>query len=317
MKPSRLRTLIVGLVAGVAYAFLTMLIVSSVHANVSIAYIFVLPLVMGAIPALFSSKEQLKAYKAYLIMPILVVSGFVCVALIPGFEGLICLVIIIGPFVFLGCIGAFIGRLMMLKRENQKTPLYASLLLPFLVLIVEGFFPATNQYYTVYTSTMVNANQAKVWENIKNVRDIKTNEIETHFIHLIGIPKPLNGQLTHDGVGGIRRITWEKGIKFQEIINQWEEGKGFAYTIKVDPASIPPTTLDEHVMIGGRYFDMVNGSYAIAPAANGCMKVTLQCKYRITTNLNFYSRWWADYILYDFNEMILEVIKKRCEGQQS
>ena len=313
MKPSRLRTLFIGLVAGVAYAFLSMLIVSNQHRNVSIAYIFVLPLILGAIPVLFSTKEQLQSYKTYLLFPWLIVLTFFYLALVEAFEGFICLVIIFGPFVILGSLGAFIFRMIKLKSNDKQTPLYSSLLLPFVVLIIEGFFPATNQYYNVSTSIIVKASQAKVWENIKNVRDIKPNEIETHFIHQIGIPKPLNGQLDHEGFGGIRSITWEKGIKFQEIINQWQEGKSFAYDIKVDPASIPPTTLDEHVMIGGRYFDMVNGSYAIVPAANVCMKVTLQCKYRITTNLNFYSRWWADYILNDFNEMILEVIKKRCE----
>lgn len=317
MKPSRLKTLLIGLIAGTAYAFLTMLIVNSQHRNVSIAYIFVLPLVLGAIPVLFSTKEQLQSYKTYLLIPWLIVISFFYLALVEAFEGFICLVVIFEPFVILGTLGAFIFRMIKLKRNTKQTPLYSSLLLPFIVLIVEGFFPVTNQYYTVATSILVKADQAKVWENIKNVRNIKPAEIEPHFIHQIGIPKPLNGQLDYERIGGVRSITWEKGIKFQEIINLWQEGKSFAYDIKVDPKSIPPTTLDEHVMIGGRYFDMVNGSYTIAPAVNGRMRVTLQCRYRITTNLNFYSRWWADYILNDFNEMILEVIKKRCEGQQS
>ena len=116
-----------------------------------------------------------------------------------------------------------------------------------------------------------------------------------------------------EAIGGIRCITWEKGIKFEEKIKTWDEGNGFSYDINVDPASIPPTTLDEHVMIGGKYFDVLEGSYKIDKISPTKNIVTLTCQYRVTTNLGFYSQLWADYILDDFNLMILEVIKERCE----
>jgi len=66
-------------------------------------------------------------------------------------------------------------------------------------------------------------------------------------------------------------------------------------------------------MVGGRYFDVLNGSYKIEQLSPTQNKVTLTCTYRVTTNLNLYSKLWADFILNDFNEMILEVIKKRSE----
>ena len=153
----------------------------------------------------------------------------------------------------------------------------------------------------------------KIWNNVKNVKDIQSDEIETHFVHIIGIPKPLKGELDKEEIGGIRHITWDKGIKFEEKIAAWDDNNGFSYDINVDPNSIPPTTLDEHVMIGGKYFDVLNGSYKIEQLSQTKNKVTLTCTYRVTTNLNFYSKFWADFILDDFNQMILEVIKKRSE----
>lgn len=74
----------------------------------------------------------------------------------------------------------------------------------------------------------------------KKCENIRTDEIEPHFVHLIGIPKPLNGALDRDGVGWIRHITWEKGIKFEETITSWDERNGFTYDIHVDPRSISP-----------------------------------------------------------------------------
>ncbi len=313
MKKSRLKTLITGLAIGVAYAYLSMLIVAHFHENVSISYIFVLPIILGVIPVLFTTKEQLKAYKSYLLWPWLITFTFFILAYATKFEGMICLMIIVAPFLLLGMLGAFIARLIKLKREGKGTKLYLSLFLPLLVLGLESDFKATDQVHSVATSIEVNAEKLKVWENIKNVKNIQSNEIESHFVHLIGIPKPLNGELDEDGVGGIRHITWEKGIKFEEKITSWDEGKGFMYDINVDPHSISPKTLDEHVMIGGRYFDVLKGSYKIDSLAPQKFMVILSCSYRVTTNLNWYSRLWADFILNDFNRMILEVIKKRCE----
>lgn len=314
MKPSRIKTLLIGLTAGVAYAFLAMLIVTATEHNVSIAYIFVLPITLGTIPVLFSTKEQLNSYKTYLLLPWGIVMTFFFLTFISGFEGMICLIIIVGPFLLLGSLGAFILRLAKLKNEGRGTKLYGSLLIPFIALAIESNFMTTNQFYTVNTTIEIEADNSRIWENVKNVTDISPSEISIHFVHLIGVPKPLNGQLDKNGIGGIRHITWEKGIKFEEKIKTWEENKGFSYDINVDPKSIPPTTLDEHVMIGGKYFDVIEGSYKIDKINETKSSVTLTCRYRVTTSLNLYSKLWADFILDDFNKMILEVIKKRSEA---
>lgn len=290
-----------------------MLIVTRMQESVSISYIFIVPIILGAIPVLFSTKEQLKSYWNYLLLPWGITLTFFVLSFVSGFEGMICLVIIVAPFLLLGTLGAFIFRLIKLKQEGKQTALYSTLLLPFLFLVYENNFPATDQFHTVKTTIEINSDHSNVWNNIKNVRNIKPTELKTHFVHLIGIPKPLNGELDQERSGGIRSITWEKGIKFQEIIKTWNIGKEFTYDIKVDPKSIPPTTLDEHVMIGGRYFDVIEGGYRIDGITPTKSLVTLTCKYRVTTNLNFYSKLWADFIISDFNQTILEVIKERSE----
>ena len=314
MKNSRLRTLLIGLIAGIVYAFIAMFIVTANHQNVSVSFIFILPIILGAIPVLLSTKEQLQSYKTYLLLPWGIVLTFFLLCLIGGYEGMICLIIIIGPFLILGTLGAFIFRIFKLKREGNETKLYASLLLPFLLLVFETNFQANDQFNTVETTIEINADKSKVWGNIKNVQNIQSEEIKTHFIHIIGIPKPINGQIDKEEIGGIRIITWEKGIKFIERIKHWDDGNGFSYDIDVDPKSIPPSTLDEHVMIGGKYFDVLEGSYKIQNINQTQQLVTLTCTYRVTTNFNLYSKIWADFILNDFNKMILEVIKKRSEN---
>lgn len=313
MKKSRLRTLFIGLLGGVAYSFLTMLIVSENHNNISISYVFILPIIMGAIPVLFSTKEQLKSYYSFILLPWLIVILFYTLSLVLKFEGMICLVIIITPFLLLGSLGAFIFRLIKLKSKGNGSKLYFSLFIPFIVLIAENNITPSSQINEISTSIKIYAPSPKIWENIKNVKNINHNEINTHFIHFMGFPKPIDGRLDKEGINGVRHITWEKGIKFKEKITEWNNNESFSYDISVDPSTIPPESLDEHVIIGGRYFDLIDGSYTIKDSNNSEKTVTLTCKYRITSNINFYSKWWADFILNDFNEMILEVIKNRCE----
>jgi hypothetical protein len=98
MKSSKLRTLLIGLIVGVAYAFVSMLIVAKTNEEVSVSYIFVLPVVLGAIPVLFSTKEQLKSYWTYILMPWGITFSFFVLSFVSGFEGLICLVIIVASW---------------------------------------------------------------------------------------------------------------------------------------------------------------------------------------------------------------------------
>lgn len=316
MKPSPIRTLLIGLSAGVAYAFIALLIMTKAEQNVSISYIFILPIILGAIPALFSTHEQLKSYLTYLLLPWLIVLSFFTLSFVAGFEGMICLVIIIGPFMLLGSLGMFIVRYLRLKTEGLSSKLYISLTLPFLMLLVESNMTVTDEFHTVTTTIEIDAPKAVVWQNLKNVKDIQPDEVDTRFIHLIGIPKPLDGRLDTAAVGGTRHITWEKGIRFEEKITSWDEGDSFGYDIHVNPNAIPSTTLDEHVMIGGKYFDVVKGGYSLEAISLSKTRVTLHCTYRVSTNLNFYSKWWADLVLEDFNDMILEVIEKRSQARK-
>lgn len=316
MGKSRLITLAIGLLAGVAYAFVVMLLITAAHKNVSITYIFSLPIILGAIPVLLSTKEQLRSYKSYLLMPWGITLTFFFLCYIMRFDGMICLVVIVAPFLILGTLGAFVYRLFKLKAKGKGTSLYVSLLIPLIVFIMEENIQPINEFHTVINTIEVESDRNNVWKNIKNIESIKGEEIEPHFIHLIGIPKPLNGLLDKEAVGGIRTIVWEKGIKFEEKITTWDEGYGFSYNINVDSNSIPPTTLDEHVMIGGKYFDVVAGSYRIVPQETNRCLVELSCTYRVTTNFNFYGKVWADYIISDFNTMILEVVRNRSEQKE-
>lgn len=310
----RWKTLLLGIAAGVAYAFISMVLVQASHRTVSLGYVFALPLLMGAIPVLFSTKDQLNNYLYYLLLPWVTVMTFFYLSFISAFEGMICLVVIVGPFLLLGSLGAFIFRLVRLRQKGDTSKkLYVSLLLPFALIAFEAQLLPQTYYGTVETAVIIKADKTSVWEQIKEVKEIQPHEIAPHLVHLMGVPKPISAQLNQESVGGVRSIRWEKGIHFKEVITNWDRGKGFAYDIIINPDNIPPNTLDEHVMIGGQYFDVIRGSYRIESLSPTTQKVILTSTYRISTTLNFYGKFWADYIFNDFHEVILKVIRNRSE----
>ncbi len=131
---------------------------------------------------------------------------------------------------------------------------------------------------------------------------------------MIGFPRPIEAQLSAEGVGGIRNALFEGELVFHETVTKWEENVEIEFDIDVDPLSIPPETLDEHVTIGGEYFDTLSGGYVIEPLKDGSCLLHLQSKHRLSTQFTFYSGLWTESIMSQIQGYILKIIKARCES---
>jgi len=86
-----------------------------------------------------------------------------------------------------------------------------------------------------------------------------------------------------------------------------------AFNIEADPNAIPPEALDEHVLVGGNYFDVLKGRYELEEISQGNYKLNLSSEFRLSTNFNFYSGIWSKFIMRDIQNNILEIIKERTE----
>src|SRR6185436_9226852 len=97
----------------------------------------------------------------------------------------------------------------------------------------------------------------------------------TSWVNRIGFPRPIEARLYGEGVGAVRHATFERGVLFIETITAWDEGSRLAFTIRADTTNIPPTTLDQHVTIGGRYFDVLDGEYRLEELPAGGTRIHL------------------------------------------
>ena len=86
------------------------------------------------------------------------------------------------------------------------------------------------------------------------------------------------------------------------------------FSIKAYPYEIPSTTMDKHIVIGGQFFDVLNGTYELVPLGNGDYKLNLYSHFRMNTTFNFYAGWWGKLIMCDIQNNILRVIKQRSES---
>jgi hypothetical protein len=162
----------------------------------------------------------------------------------------------------------------------------------------------------------IQASPAVVWRNIERVPPIRRDELPPSWARSIGFPDPVEATLSQEGVGGVRRASFAGGVLFLETVDIWEPEHRLAFSIAAQTDQIPATTLDEHVRVGGPYFDVLRGQYRLEPLTNGMTRLHLSSRHRISTDFNWYAHLWTDAVMSDLQKRILKVIRQRCEAAQ-
>ncbi|HKO17999.1 MAG TPA: hypothetical protein VJU82_03850, partial [Acidobacteriaceae bacterium] len=198
-------------------------------------------------------------------------------------------------------------------RLSRNTT-YCLAIIPILIAFTEPHVGTPDQTRTVTSDIRIHAPASVVWDNIKTVPSIAPSELRPNWTHRIGFPRPIEATLSFEGVGGIRHATFERGVLFIETVNDWEPEHRLAFSIRADSANIPPATLDEHVTIGGRYFDVLNGEYRLEPLPAGDILLHLTSHQRLSTDFNGYAGLWTDAVMQSLQTSILQVIQHRCEA---
>ncbi len=142
---------------------------------------------------------------------------------------------------------------------------------------------------------------------------IRPAELRDFWTHRIGFPRPVEATLSHEGIGGVRRATFEGGVLFLETVTRWEPHRNLAFTIRASTASTPPATLDEHVTITIPYFNVLEGEYNILPTAGNRATLHLSSRHRLSTRFNTCAAFRPDAILRGIQQDILLVINRQCE----
>lgn len=285
----------------------------------TLSFIFVIPVGMGFLTVWFSSERFRVSWWYAVLMPWLTGFFYVLGALSANVEGLICVVFVFPVVGFMGSVGGLCARVFSKanakKSASRQTLIFASfLVIPFITMPIEDAFSGDNRTVRIVASEIrIHAPRAVVWQHIIRVPAIQPHEQRGSFFYTIGFPKPVEATLSHEGIGGVRHASFERGVVFTETITEWKDQETLSFTIKANTEAIPPTTFDEHVTIGGKYFDMLTGTYQIEQQGDDVV-LHLWSEQRLSTNFNLYAGLWTGAIMQDIQSNILMVIKRRCEA---
>jgi hypothetical protein len=284
---------------------------------VSLAFVFVMPFALGYLTVHDVSTDRATSWGTWIVRPwaaaVLLAAGLMALA----WEGAICVVMVAPVFLVMSSLGGITaGRAAQLRRLRSRsvsrTTLAGVLLLPFAWAPVEQRFEAPTAMRTVQTQLYIRADADTVFRNVAEVPVIRQDERRASFFSRMGIPRPSEATLSYPGVGALRDARFVEGIRFREKVTRFEPARALAFTIAVDPRSVDPKVLDEHVRVGGPYFDVEYGEFRIEPAADGVV-LHLSSRHRLTTHFNAYAGLWTDAIMADLQRGICDIIRRRSE----
>ncbi len=98
----------------------------------------------------------------------------------------------------------------------------------------------------------------------------------------------------------------------QRVASDWRENSYVKWNYRFAADSIPPGALDDHVKIGGAYFDLIDTVYTLAPKGNAT-ELTISMKYRVSTQFNWYAKRVAALLFGNFEEVILDFYARRAQ----
>jgi hypothetical protein len=282
----------------------------------SVAFLFLVPVGLGAVTVYFGSRRSRESWVFWFVMPWVSCSALTAGLATLAWEGAICIVMAAPVFLVMGSLGGVVTGLLLQRRSRRAAPPVVTglALLPLAVFPLEHRLPPPDEERTVSTAVLIEADPATVWTQIVRVPAIRAREMPDSFFHRIGVPRPHEATLDHEGTGGLREASFEGGLRFHETITEWEPGRTLGFTIRVAPESVSAAVLDPHVSVGSAHFDVLYGRFAIERLGDRQVLLHLASRHRLSTLFNPYAGLWTDAVMRDIQLRISEVVKQRAEG---
>ena len=322
LNPWNIRLLLIGIAFGLFYGFIlrwgAQLHLSGWTPVMSISFLLLVPFAMGFITVFTVERREPQRFWVWLVLPGIPVLGGSLGAMLALWEGFICIIMFAPIALLCGSFGGLIAGLLLRLPRAMAMKNMCLAIVALLPLVTHPWLHdllTRRDLRNVENVHVIHASPAIVWKNIERVPQIDPAELPFSWAHWIGFPSPVEATLSSPGIGGTRHATFEGGVLFIENLDVWEPEHRLAFSIHAQTDQIPATALDEHVRIGGPFFDVLRGEYVIEPLPNGETRLHLSSQHRVSTDFNWYARFWTDGVMADVQETILTVIQNRCEAQ--
>ena len=296
---------------------------------ISLSLVFVAPFAIGYVTVALSGLEKVENSLSAFFRPWAVTAILLLLTIFLSLEGAICWVIIYPFFSVAAGIGGLIAYYFMRHRkqqaENAENPdilddfdrpgrlkMSPFLLLPFVLGLVEDDRFLSPAVHEVTREITVAAPAEHVWKVLTAIDTIRAEDDHSFFREVLDLPRHLRTELDTLAPGGRRTAYYERGLYFEETIAECVPGRLLRLRIKSNPGSIPPHVLDEHVVIGGKHFKALEDTYRLTPLPGGRCRVQLTGRVEINTPFNWYACRWANWLMSDAFDNLLQIVQKRA-----
>jgi hypothetical protein len=274
------------------------------------------PIVVGAVTVYVAELRARRTWGYYFGAAALANMLFALGTFLIMIEGMICVIIAAPMF---GLIGGFAGLLTgaacRLGRRWMRPTVYSLTVLPVLLGHIENHLPLPREISTIERSITVAATPADVWTQLTTAPGIRPEEVEDGWMYRIGVPLPESAVTDSADGEMVRHIRMGKGIQFDQVAADWEPARRVRWLYRFTPDSFPPRALDDHVRIGGEYFDIIDTEYALQPRADGTTTLHVSMSYRVSTRFNWYAGRVAELLVGNFEETALRFYARRAQAQ--
>lgn len=213
-------------------------------------------------------------------------------------EGIICL-IIVSPLLYAFIVlGAFIGRAMF-KRGDQN--LNVSIIALLIILYVVSGASKPEYVNEVSDTITINAPVAKVWPLVV-AYDYNTTD-NKYWLFKAGLPSPVQSTVAAYKVGAGRKCIFSNGYAFDERIVTYDENHNLTFDITHQPR-------DPEIM---GHIDIMRGQFLLRDNGNGTTTVTGNSWYKLYVAPVWYYDIWAKSIVRNVHIRVMEHVKMLSE----
>lgn len=309
----------VGIAAGIGLLFRIFFDVAwgaTFFSVMAIGFLVGVPLLMGFVTIYIIEKERTYSATASYIIPWITVFVLFIVTICINIEGWACWLMALPLFMIFSGFGGLWAHKVRAREKQKKNKLQLSIafLLPLIITPIEHMIGASSKQFKAYTEINIHASKDQIWKNVTRVRAIDQSQDSASFTRFLGFPRPIEAELDKESVGGKRKAIFENGLIFNEEVIAYKPQKSMTFTIHANPYDIPSTTMDKHIVVGGEFFDVLNGTYQLDQVNKSTYKLRLFSNFKLHTTFNFYAGIWANWIMKDIQQNILKVIKARAEN---
>ena len=305
--------MIAGAVTGIALRLAYFAQPGHAFSVMAAGFIYFVPLAVGAITVYVAETKRRRSWAYYFWMSALANVAFVIGTMLILIEGMICAIVIAPLFAMIGGIGGLIMGAVCRMTHWPRHAAYGFSVLPLLLGVLPAQVSEIRHISLLERSTVVRAPAAAIWEQLLNARAIEPEEVGDAWMYRIGVPLPVSGVTQQTSSELVRKITMGKSIHFEQVATEWQENGYVRWTYRFFEDSFPPNALDDHVKIGGRYFDIIDTSYRLIPAGPGSTELRISMRYRVSTQFNWYADSVARLLVGNFEEVILNFYRVRAE----